>query len=140
MDKDGFNISFRLSPAKEGVSGDDTNEETIKNEIISWMEDTFRNHKVEDLQVKEREGMFDFFIGDSEEDIVGTECPRCNEGELDADLIELFEETLIYCNADCGFTIHSENRGWVITDITIEECEHTTTDMGGKCTHCLHQL
>ena len=32
MDKDGFNISFRLSLPKEGVSGDDTNEETIKNE------------------------------------------------------------------------------------------------------------
>jgi hypothetical protein len=22
----------------------------------------------------------------------------------------------------------------------VDECEHTTTDMGGKCTHCLHQL
>lgn len=138
MDKDGFEISFRLSLAKGAVMAE-THKEVIKNEIISWMEDTFRNHKVEDLQVKEREGMFGFFVGDSEEWIVGTECPRCNEGTLDADTID-FENGEIYCNADCGFTIHSKNRGWVITDITIEECEHTTTDMGGKCTHCLHQL
>ena len=25
-------------------------------------------------------------------------------------------------------------------EIIEDECEHTTTDMGGKCTHCLEQL
>jgi hypothetical protein len=28
----------------------------------------------------------------------------------------------------------------LMTGERAEECEHTTTDMGGKCTHCLHQL
>lgn len=138
MDKDGFEISFRLSLAKGAVMAE-THKEVIKNEIISWMEDTFKNHKVEDLEVKEREGMFDFFVGDSEEGIAYSECPNCNDGELESETID-FKNGMIICSAGCGFTIYSENRGWIMTNIFIEECEHTTTDMGGKCTHCLHQL
>ena len=126
-----WNVSFRLTrstknrEAEEEYNehGNPFDEKVIADEITSWLEDL--QYKVNDLDVREGESMYDIFIGEDADGLEGGECPKCShlsqemidDDEYDSDLEYEGDgpnDGTLYCPT-CGFGVHIATDGWKVT-------------------------
>lgn len=126
-----WNVSFRLTrstknrEAEEEYNehGNPFDEKVIADEITSWLEDL--QYKVNDIDVREAESMYDIFIGESSEGLEGADCPKCShfsQEMIDDDKYDTyleydpdgFSEGTLYCPT-CGFGVYIGTDGWKVT-------------------------
>ncbi len=128
-----WDVSFRLTRStknreaeeEHNEHGNPFDEKVIADEITSWLEDL--QYKVNDLDVREAESMYDIFIGESSDGLEGADCPKCSQlssETIDDDDYETdlefdpdgFSEGVLWCR-ECGFTISIATDGWKVTGL-----------------------